>query len=57
VHYLPAGVDAAIGPARGRHADRLAGDPGQRLLERILHGAAARLRLPAEEAAAVVFDA
>jgi hypothetical protein len=57
VHDLRPGVHAAIGPAGGGDADRIAGDRRERRLERILDGAAARLRLPAEKAAAVVFDA
>jgi hypothetical protein len=57
VHDLRPGVHAAIGPAGGGDADRIAGDRRKRRLERILDGTAARLRLPAEKAAAVVFDA
>jgi hypothetical protein len=50
-------MHAAVGAARRGDADRLAGDRRERGLHRVLDGAAARLRLPAEEAAAVVFDA
>jgi hypothetical protein len=57
MHYLGAGMHAAIGAARRGHADGAAGDARQRGLQRVLNAAAARLRLPAEEAAAVVFDA
>ncbi len=56
VGHLRAGVNAAIGASGGRYCDRLAGDCGQRSLERILHRAAARLGLPAEKAAAVVLQ-
>ena len=50
-------MHAAVGPARSGDADLRAGDGGERRLEGILHGAAAGLRLPAEKAAAVVFEA
>jgi hypothetical protein len=54
--HLGAGMDAAVGAARAGQGHRRAGDRAERLLERILDRAAARLRLPAEEAAAVVLD-
>jgi hypothetical protein len=47
VDHLAAGMDAAVGPARGGDRDRLAGDPGERRFERILNAAAAGLGLPA----------
>jgi hypothetical protein len=56
VDDLDARVHAAICAARRRGGDRSAGDRGERGLERILHRAAAGLRLPAEKAAAVVLD-
>jgi hypothetical protein len=49
-------MDPAVGPAGGGHAYRSGRDRGERALQRILHRAAARLGLPAEEAAAVVFE-
>jgi hypothetical protein len=55
-HLLP-GVHAAVGAPRGGEADGLSGDLRQGGFDRVLDRAAARLRLPAEEAAAVVLDA
>jgi hypothetical protein len=49
-------MHAAIGAAGAGHADRLAGDLGERRLERVLHRAAAGLSLPAEKATAVVLE-
>ena len=49
-------VHAAVGAACAGGGNLGSGDRGQRGLERILHRAAAGLRLPAEEAAAVVFE-
>jgi hypothetical protein len=46
----------AIGAAGSRGRDSCAGDRSERRLERILNRAAAGLGLPAEEAAAVVFE-
>jgi hypothetical protein len=57
MHHLRARMHAAVGAARAGDAHRCIGNARQRRFERVLHGAAARLRLPAEEAAAVVFDA
>jgi hypothetical protein len=57
VRHLADGVDAGIGPAAAVHPDPLlTGDLGDRLLQRLLHGAAAGLRLPAEEVGPVVAD-
>jgi hypothetical protein len=50
-------MNTAIGAAGGSDAHRRAGDRRERRLERVLDGAASRLRLPAEETAAVVLDA
>jgi len=49
-------MHAAIGSAGAGHADRRAGNLTERRLERILDRAAARLRLPAEKATAVVLQ-
>src|SRR5439155_6718878 len=57
VHDLQAGMHAAVGPSRGADRERRPGDGGERRLERVLHRAAPRLGLPAEKAAAVVFEA
>jgi hypothetical protein len=57
VYDLGAGMDAAVGPAGGRCPDWSAGDRRERRLERVLYAAAARLGLPAQETAAVVFEA
>jgi len=57
VHHLSARVNATIGAAGAGHANRLGRDPGQCRLQGVLNRAAARLRLPAQEPAAVVFDA
>ena len=57
VNHLQAGMHTAVGPSGRRHAHRCAGDGAERRLERILYRAAAGLRLPAEEATAVVLDA
>ena len=54
---LPACMHAAVGAARAGDVDRRIGDAGKRGLEHILHGAAAGLGLPAEEAATDVFNA
>jgi hypothetical protein len=50
-------MDAAVGPACSGDRDRRAGDPGERRFERVLDAAAAGLGLPAQKAAAVVFEA
>ena len=47
---------AGVGAACGDRLDLLPGDLRERLLEVILHPAAGRLRLPAAEGGAVVFD-
>jgi hypothetical protein len=49
-------MDAAIGAPGGGGAARLAGNGGEPPFQRILRGTTARLRLPAEKAAAVVFQ-
>jgi hypothetical protein len=46
-------VDARIRPTRAMHHRRFAGNPLQRLLDRLLHGGAVRLPLPAHERAAI----
>jgi hypothetical protein len=56
MHDLLARVHAAIGPAGADHGQGFAGDRGKRGLEGVLHRAPAGLRLPAEKAAAVVFE-
>jgi hypothetical protein len=53
---LRASVHAAVGAAGGGQRDRLASDGGERSLKDVLDCATARLRLPAEEAAAVVLQ-
>ena len=57
VDHLRDRVHAGIGPARGRDADRMAGDLPDRGFERVLHAAARRLRLEAAERGARVLDA
>jgi hypothetical protein len=57
VNDLQPRVHPAVGPPGRGHAHGSAGDRRQSRLERVLHRAAARLGLPAEKAAAVVFDA
>jgi hypothetical protein len=54
--YLIAGVDAAVGATCAGRGCWSAGNLLERRLERILHRAAARLRLPAEKATAVVLQ-
>jgi hypothetical protein len=54
--HLAAGMHAAIGAPRARGGYGSAGDLRQRRLERVLYRAAARLRLPAEKATAVVLQ-
>src|SRR3954471_9541947 len=49
-------VYPAVGSPGGGHLRGRAGDCREGRLERVLHRAAARLRLPAEETAAVVFE-
>ena len=49
-------MDAAVGAPGGGHADRFAGDRGERIFEGVLHCAATGLGLPAEKAAAVVLE-
>ena len=57
VDDLADGVDAGIGSAAGVDADALlAGELGDGLFERLLHGAVAGLRLPAVEVGAVVAE-
>jgi len=56
VRDLPAGMNAAIGAAGSGGGDFGTRDRDERRLERILDRAAARLRLPAEEATAVVLQ-
>jgi hypothetical protein len=49
-------MDAAIGAPRGGGGHLCAGNRGEGRLKSILDGAAAGLGLPAEKAAAVVFE-
>jgi hypothetical protein len=49
-------MNAAVGATGAGDRRRLGSDAAQRRLERILYGAAARLRLPAEKATAVVLQ-
>jgi hypothetical protein len=49
-------MNAAVGAAGGSDAHPRVGDGRERRFERVLNSAASRLRLPAEEAAAVVLD-
>jgi hypothetical protein len=56
MHNLRAGMYAAVGSTGGGDCDRDAGNAGQGRLESVLNSAAARLGLPAKEAAAVVFQ-
>lgn len=57
VTHLHGGVHARIGPARAMQPDRMAGNPTDRRLQHILHGAAMRLALPALETVSGVFHA
>jgi hypothetical protein len=62
MHDLACGMDACIGASRAHRIDVRGRDEGQRRLQRLLHGRRACLAgraqaLPAEEVAAVVFDA
>ena len=57
MHDLGGCVHAGIGAPRGGHLDGRVGETRERLLQVILHAAAARLRLPAAERRAVVFEA
>ena len=57
MHHLSLGMHAAVGATRAGDRNRRAGDLRKRGLKRILHRAAAGLRLPAKKSAAVVFDA
>ena len=57
MHHLAPGVHAAVSPACAGHANLHAGDCRQCGFECVLHGSASRLCLPAEKAAAVIFDA
>jgi hypothetical protein len=54
--HLPARVHSAVGPAGAGHRYGLARNLRKRGLERVLHGVAGGLRLPALERAAVVFE-
>jgi hypothetical protein len=56
MHDLLARMHAAIGPPGAGHGHGFAGDGGKRGLDGVLHRAPAGLRLPAEKAAAVVFE-
>jgi hypothetical protein len=56
VHDLLAGMNAAVGPSGASHRHRAAADVRQCGLERVLYRVAARLRLPALEAAAVILE-
>jgi hypothetical protein len=49
-------MHAAIGSSGSRQRDAVAGDLRERRFDGILNAAAARLRLPAEKAAAVVLQ-
>ncbi len=49
-------VDAGVGASGGVDADRLAGDPFEGFLERLLDARPVELALPAEKRAAVIFD-
>jgi hypothetical protein len=57
VHHLTTCVHASIGPASGCCSHGLAGKVRKSPFQDVLNGAAARLRLPAMEPTAVVFDA
>ena len=54
--HLPARVHARVGPPGAAHADRRAQRDAERALELSLHGRAAGLELPPEEARAFVLD-
>ena len=56
MRYLLDGMDSAVGPASAGGGDGRAGNGTERRLDCVLHGAAVRLRLPAEETAAVVLQ-
>ena len=56
MRYLPEGVGSGVRAACADEADRLFEQDVQGLFERVLHGAAALLALPADEVGAVVFD-
>jgi hypothetical protein len=56
MHHLLARMHPAVGAPGADRGDGLAGDPFERRFEHVLNGAAARLGLPAEQAAAVIFD-
>jgi len=56
MRHLNSRMDPTIGAAGADNVDRLAGDGGEPGLENILHRAAPGLGLPAEKAAAVVFQ-
>src|SRR3546814_18510407 len=53
---LPERMDAGIGASGALYRDPFAGEGEYCLLDRLLHGRAVRLALPADEGAAVVFD-
>ena len=49
-------MDAGVGAPGALDHDGFAGEGGDRLLDRLLDGAAVLLPLPADEGAAVIFD-
>ncbi len=57
VHHLVGRVHAGIGPAGAHGRHRTAGQLRQGVLDRVLHGAATRLGLPAMESGTVVLKA
>ena len=52
----PKGVHPGIGPSRGMHQRILAGDPVQRVLDRLLDAWPMVLVLPPHERAPIIFD-
>ena len=50
------GVNAGIGPPGAMHADRFAAERRDGFFERLLHGIAVGLILPADKIRAVIFD-
>ncbi len=56
MHHLARRVHAGIGAAGALHARAFAAEAGERLLQRLLHGAPRLLPLPADIGAAVIFD-
>jgi hypothetical protein len=54
---LHRGVHAGVGPAGGNHFDGMIGDDRQRCFDDRLDSQCVRLRLPAAERTAVIFQA